>query len=118
MQGWPDGRLGRGTSTYDGVAIAYATLSHVAATKCNTLFVTHYPTVAEELAREFPKLISNWHMGFEETKLPGQQTRKPMLIPRRKCRDYFFVPSDPGFGRGILWCLVCKVSPRLGDHQG
>jgi DNA mismatch repair protein MSH3 len=65
-------RLGRGTSTYDGVAIAYATLSHVAAAKCNTLFVTHYPTVAEELAREFPSLISNWHMGFEEVKLPGE----------------------------------------------
>jgi hypothetical protein len=45
-------RLGRGTSTYDGVAIAYATLSHVAGVGCNTLFVTHYPMVAEELAKE------------------------------------------------------------------
>lgn len=46
------GRLGRGTSTYDGVAIAYATLSHLAGVGCNTLFVTHYPTMAEELAKE------------------------------------------------------------------
>ena len=44
--------LGRGTSTFDGVAIAYATLSHVAAIGCNTHFVTHYPMVAEELAEE------------------------------------------------------------------
>jgi DNA mismatch repair protein MSH3 len=34
------------------VAIAYATLSHVAGVGCNTLFVTHYPMVAEELAKE------------------------------------------------------------------
>lgn len=47
-----DARLGRGTSTYDGVAIAYATLSHLAGIGCNTLFVTHYPTMAEELAKE------------------------------------------------------------------
>jgi DNA mismatch repair protein MSH3 len=45
-------RLGRGTSTFDGVAIAYATLSYLAGVGCNTLFVTHYPMVAEELARE------------------------------------------------------------------
>lgn len=65
-------RLGRGTSTYDGVAIAYATLSHLAETGCNTLFVTHYPMVAEQLAKEFPQHISNWHMNFSEIKLPGK----------------------------------------------
>lgn len=36
--------LGRGTATHDGLAIAFATLHHlVAATRCLTLFVTHYP---------------------------------------------------------------------------
>jgi DNA mismatch repair protein MSH3 len=74
-------------STYDGVAIAYATLSHVAASGCNTLFVTHYPQVAEELAKEvrgrdecpavastdekYPEQISNWHMSFDEVRTPG-----------------------------------------------
>ncbi|OXG15057.1 DNA mismatch repair protein MSH3 [Cryptococcus neoformans Ze90-1] len=62
--------LGRGTSTYDGVAIAYATLSHIAEIGCNTLFVTHYPTVAQDLAREKPDKISNWHMSFDEIKMP------------------------------------------------
>lgn len=61
-----DGRLGRGTSTYDGVAIAYATLAHLAELQCNALFVTHYPMVAEQVAREFPGEVSNWHMGFTE----------------------------------------------------
>ena len=59
-------------STYDGVAIAYATLSHLARIGCSTLFVTHYPTVAEELAKEYPNTISNWHMAFDEVKMPGQ----------------------------------------------
>ena len=35
--------LGRGTSTYDGLAIAYATLKYIAEeVKCLTLFATHY----------------------------------------------------------------------------
>ena len=71
---WLISRLGRGTSTYDGVAIAYATLSHVAQAGCNTLFVTHYPTVAEQLAREMPEKVSNWHMAFDERSLPGRPT--------------------------------------------
>lgn len=38
--------LGRGTSTHDGVAIAYATLKHVIqGLRPLTLFVTHYPQV-------------------------------------------------------------------------
>lgn len=40
--------LGRGTSTHDGVAIALATLRHVVRDiGCATLFVTHYPQVAD-----------------------------------------------------------------------
>ncbi len=45
-------RMLTSSSTYDGVAIAYATLSPLAGIGCNTLFVTHYPIVAEELAKE------------------------------------------------------------------
>ncbi|KAF9946228.1 Mismatch repair protein msh3 [Mortierella alpina] len=57
--------LGRGTSTHDGVAIAYAVLSHVVANiRATTLFVTHYPSLAE-VAKEFPEgRIKNYHMGF------------------------------------------------------
>ncbi|KAF8925360.1 Mismatch repair protein msh3, partial [Dissophora ornata] len=57
--------LGRGTSTLDGVAIAYAVLkyvvSHIGAT---TLFVTHYPSLAD-VAKEYPEdTVRNYHMGF------------------------------------------------------
>ncbi|KAF9903426.1 Mismatch repair protein msh3 [Linnemannia zychae] len=57
--------LGRGTSTLDGVAIAYAVLKHVVEKiKAVTLFVTHYPSLAD-VAREFPEgAVRNFHMGF------------------------------------------------------
>lgn len=57
--------LGRGTSTLDGVAIAYAVLKHVVKNiRAVTLFVTHYPSLAD-VAREFPLgTVRNFHMGF------------------------------------------------------
>lgn len=42
--------LGRGTATFDGYAIAYATLSHLALhTRCFTLFSTHYHLLTTEV---------------------------------------------------------------------
>ncbi|KAF9565795.1 Mismatch repair protein msh3 [Mortierella alpina] len=64
--------LGRGTSTHDGVAIAYAVLYHVVANiQATTLFVTHYPSLAE-VAKEFPEgRIKNYHMGFMASSSPS-----------------------------------------------
>ncbi len=45
--------LGRGTSTFDGTAIAHAVVQHlVNETKCLTLFSTHYPHILEDLKGE------------------------------------------------------------------
>ncbi|XP_008279806.1 DNA mismatch repair protein Msh3 [Stegastes partitus] len=56
--------LGRGTSTHDGIAIAYATLEHfIRDVKALTLFVTHYPPLCE-LERLYPEHVSNYHMAF------------------------------------------------------
>ncbi|KAF8794799.1 DNA mismatch repair protein Msh3 like protein [Argiope bruennichi] len=56
--------LGRGTSTNDGTAVAYATLEYIISEiKCFTLFVTHYPPVVE-LEKHYPENISVVHMGY------------------------------------------------------
>uniref|UniRef100_A0A8I5N757 DNA mismatch repair protein MSH3 n=1 Tax=Papio anubis TaxID=9555 RepID=A0A8I5N757_PAPAN len=68
--------LGRGTSTHDGIAIAYATLEYfIRDVKSLTLFVTHYPPVCE-LEKNYSHQVGNYHMGFlvseDESKLdPG-----------------------------------------------
>ncbi|WWC68667.1 uncharacterized protein I206_102599 [Kwoniella pini CBS 10737] len=95
--------LGRGTSTYDGVAIAYATLSHVAGTGCKTLFVTHYPMVAEQLAREKPSQISNWHMAFDEIKLGDGSAEITFLYKLTKGL------AEASFG---IWCARLAGLPK------
>ncbi|XP_027365934.1 DNA mismatch repair protein MSH3 isoform X2 [Abrus precatorius] len=54
--------LGRGTSTHDGMAIAYATLHYLLKQKRSmVLFVTHYPKIAN-LATEFPGSAAAYHV--------------------------------------------------------
>ncbi|TXG70881.1 hypothetical protein EZV62_005816 [Acer yangbiense] len=56
--------LGRGTSTHDGVAIAYATLHHLLEhKKCMVLFVTHYPKIAD-IKSEFPGSVGAYHVSY------------------------------------------------------
>ncbi|XP_058683410.1 DNA mismatch repair protein Msh3 isoform X2 [Poecile atricapillus] len=56
--------LGRGTSTHDGIAIAYATLEHfIRDVQALTLFVTHYPPVCE-LQQLYPHAVGSYHMAF------------------------------------------------------
>ena len=67
--------LGRGSSTFDGMAIAGATLEHLTKSiKSKTLFITHYPETALSAERAFPGMLSNLHMGFnEEVALDGKR---------------------------------------------
>ncbi|KAF8061576.1 DNA mismatch repair protein MSH3 [Lyophyllum atratum] len=65
--------LGRGTSTFDGMAIADAVMQQlVETTKCKTLFITHYPLVASNLESKLPLDVENLHMGYEaESRING-----------------------------------------------
>ncbi|KAJ6876274.1 DNA mismatch repair protein MSH3 [Populus alba x Populus x berolinensis] len=69
--------LGRGTSTYDGEAIAYATLYHLLDQKrCMVLFVTHYPKIAE-IKTEFPGSVGAYHVSYltsEKSKVAIEST--------------------------------------------
>lgn len=56
--------LGRGTSTHDGVAIAYATLHFLLKERrCLALFVTHYPKIVE-LKDEFPGEVNPYYVSY------------------------------------------------------
>ncbi|OAD06817.1 hypothetical protein MUCCIDRAFT_33695 [Mucor lusitanicus CBS 277.49] len=55
--------LGRGTSTFDGYAIAYSVLHYLSThIGCLGLFATHYQTLCKEFERS-PE-INNMHMGY------------------------------------------------------
>jgi DNA mismatch repair protein MutS len=55
----------RGTSTFDGLALAYAIASHIAqSVRCYTLFATHYFELTQ-LAAEMPN-VANIHLDAVE----------------------------------------------------
>ncbi|MEA2553409.1 MAG: mismatch repair protein MutS [Fimbriimonadaceae bacterium] len=56
--------VGRGTSTYDGLAIAWAMVEHLAAVGAKTLFATHYHQL-NALADQIPG-IANYRVAVEE----------------------------------------------------
>ncbi|KAM7189358.1 muts domain V domain containing protein [Naviculisporaceae sp. PSN 640] len=61
--------LGRGTSTHDGAAIAHAVLEHVVReTKCLTLFITHYQSLARVALGLGDNRVKCLHMRFEASK--------------------------------------------------
>ncbi len=63
--------IGRGTSTFDGISIAWAVARHLAEkTRCPTLFATHYFELTQ-LAQEY-KTIANVHLDAVEA--AGQLT--------------------------------------------
>ncbi|CAE6520424.1 unnamed protein product [Rhizoctonia solani] len=66
--------LGRGTSTFDGMAIAHAVMQHlIENAKCKTLFITHYPMIALDLEQRYAD-VSCHHMGYVEQKLPSGES--------------------------------------------
>jgi len=56
--------VGRGTSTYDGLAIAWAMVEHLSAIGAKTLFATHYHQL-NALAEQIPG-IENYRVAVEE----------------------------------------------------
>lgn len=55
--------LGKGTSTYDGVAIAYSVLKYIVEEiKCRGIFTTHYHSLSKEFS--LYERLNLFHMGF------------------------------------------------------
>lgn len=78
--------LGRGTSTFDGLAIASAALHHfLHEIRCPFLFVTHYPSLKQH-AQDHPGLIGAWHMDYLEDQ--GSVTFLYKLVKGMADRSY------------------------------
>lgn len=56
--------VGRGTSTYDGLAIAWAMIEHLASIEAKTMFATHYHQL-NALADQMPG-VANFRVAVEE----------------------------------------------------
>src|SRR5438105_14638592 len=56
--------IGRGTSTYDGLSIAWAVAERLAETGCKTLFATHYHYL-NDLAKSCPT-VRNFRVAVKE----------------------------------------------------
>lgn len=73
--------LGRGTSTHDGVAIAYATLHYLLEQKkCMVLFVTHYPKILD-IQKEFPRSVGAYHVSCLTSERPFEITESESEVP-------------------------------------
>ncbi len=68
--------IGRGTSTYDGISIAWAIAEYIithSQTQSKTLFATHYHEL-QQLEKAYPTKIKNYHMSVI------QEDNKPVFL--------------------------------------
>ena len=90
--------IGRGTSTYDGLSIAWAVAEHLARIGCKTLFATHYHHL-NELAKQTPT-VKNYRVAVKEQ---GDQ-----IIWLRK-----LVPGGTDRSYGIQVARMAGVPPEV-----
>jgi DNA mismatch repair protein MutS len=76
--------IGRGTSTFDGMSLAWAISEEIHESKMLALFATHYLELAE-LERKCPRL-KPYHLGVEEK--DGRLAFSRRLIPGPASRSY------------------------------
>ncbi|KAF8278023.1 putative mismatch repair protein MSH3 [Trypanosoma cruzi] len=74
--------LGRGTSSFDGIAVAAATLEYLLQRGTTMLFVTHYSHLCEPYLHNTSegKQVSCYYMGFSEEQDEEGGDREPKLV--------------------------------------
>ncbi|KAK8951905.1 DNA mismatch repair protein MSH3 [Platanthera zijinensis] len=101
--------LGRGTSTHDGVAIAYATLHYLLhQKKCLILFVTHYPQILD-IQNKFEGSVRAYHVSYLTMQKPLSllESRSESDVERVDKQEVTFLykvvhgASDKSFGLNV-----------------
>ncbi|HEX3661956.1 MAG TPA: DNA mismatch repair protein MutS [Acidobacteriaceae bacterium] len=136
--------MGRGTSTFDGLALAWATLEHLQRSiGARTLFATHYHELTL-LADEFPRL-KNLHVsvrespqgivflhrieegaasrsyGIDVARLAGlppaviQRARQVLKLHERSERQNVAVETEPSLQLTMFTPLSQRILDRLGE---
>ncbi|KAJ1723512.1 Mismatch repair protein msh3 [Coemansia erecta] len=118
--------LGRGTSTHDGAAIAYAVLAQLVASRVPTLFVTHYAHIVDAFAAN--DSVKPCHMAYVEEKTADGIAELTFLYALREgaSRDSFGlnVARIAGLPHALLlrareraeWMRVDIESKRAAKH--
>lgn len=114
--------LGRGTSTHDGVAIAYATLHYLLKEKkCIVIFVTHYPKILD-IQREFEGSVGAYHVSYLATRKLLEVTDKPVETSpeANNLGEIIFLyklvagASDRSFGLNVALLAQVRYAYLLG----
>lgn len=111
--------VGRGTSTYDGLAIARAVAEHlVDEVKCRALFATHYHELCE-LAATRPEFIRNVNVAAREHE--GRIVFLHQLLPGAASRSYGVDVAklaglpEPVIARAREMLRTLEEGPRASD---
>ncbi|HWL08325.1 MAG TPA: DNA mismatch repair protein MutS [Planctomicrobium sp.] len=107
--------IGRGTSTYDGISLAWAITEHLHDhINCRTLFATHYHELTE-LPKTMSR-VSNWNVAVHEDQ--GEVVFLHKIIPGAADRSYgIHVARLAGVPRGVIDRAGTILSTLENDHQ-
>lgn len=117
--------LGRGTSTFDGYAIAHAVVTHLAMTTRppRVLFATHYHMLTEEFAAH-PR-VALMHMAALVDAASYPPSSRPRSLPPQARCDFPLPPRQGGLSQVIWlnccrhgWAAPCRPTTRRGKGRG
>ena len=113
--------IGRGTSTYDGLAIARATAEYLHSHPnlgCKTLFATHYHELTE-LAAYLPR-VRNYNVAVSEER--GEVVFLRRIVPGGADRSYGVhvarLAGLPGSVVNRAWDILSELEGTGGPHDG
>ncbi|MCA9043752.1 MAG: DNA mismatch repair protein MutS, partial [Planctomycetaceae bacterium] len=107
--------IGRGTSTYDGISLAWAITEHLHdEVKCRTLFATHYHELTE-LPKTL-KHVSNWNVSVHEQ--DGDVVFLHKIVPGSADRSYgIHVARLAGIPLDVVGRADVILNQLEQDHQ-